>query len=102
MTVITSPEATDDLDAIWQWNVRQYSAPHADDYLTFLRGEIANLVLTHRRGIVVPGMPTHRYTMVRRKVRGNGHVAVYRVEGTVINVLRVYHTAQNWQRDFAS
>ena len=99
MTVVVSPEAVDDLDAIWRGNVGRYSVAHADDYLAFLPTEIAPLVTAHPRALTVPGSPSHSYALMRRTARGHGHVAVFQMDRTVINVLRVYHKAQDWQRD---
>ena len=34
---------------------------------------------------------------MRCKAKGHGHVVVYRFDETRIDVLHVFHTAQNWQ-----
>jgi plasmid stabilization system protein ParE len=43
------------------------------------------------------GRPDLRYLMIRRKAHGYGHVVVYRVTDVSVEVLHVFHTAQDWQ-----
>ena len=70
---------------------------HADNYLAFLDGHINLLGETYAKGKTVENRPDLRYILIRRKSRGNGHLAVYTVEGKVVTVVHVFHTAQDWQ-----
>lgn len=45
----------------------------------------------------VSDRPDLRYIIMRCKAKGHGHVVVYRFDETRIDVLHVFHTAQNWQ-----
>jgi plasmid stabilization system protein ParE len=36
--------------------------------------------------------------LIRRKSRGHGHIAVYGVDESTVNILHVFHSAQDWQR----
>ena len=100
MTVVNTASATDDLDEIWRWNARHRSPAQANEYLAFLRSEIDELASKHASGQPVPNRPGCFYNTIRRKTRGHGHVAVYRTAGTTVIVMRVFHTAQNWQATF--
>ena len=97
MTVTLTADATDDLDEIWRWNARQHGAGHANEYLAFLRRAIDELATTHAQGRVVDGRPDLPHRTVRHRSRGHAHVPVYHVDGTMVTVVRVFHTAQNWQ-----
>ena len=41
--------------------------------------------------------PDLRYVDIRRKPKRHGHIVVYRFDDTRIDVLHVFHTAQDWQ-----
>ena len=101
LTVVLSPTAIDELFGIWHWNAERYSPAHADSYLRYLKTRIDDLASLHAQGKLVTGRPDLRYLIIRRKTRGHGHVAVYRVDGKQVHVLHVFHTAQAWQADIA-
>lgn len=92
-----APSAVAELAGIWQWNVERYDRLHADEYLAFLTEAIRQLPATCQRGKCVPARPDLRHLMVRRKRRGHGHIVVYRFDETRIDVLHVFHSAQDWQ-----
>lgn len=94
-----SVDAALTLEQIWNWNARKYDEVHADAYLESLRREIAKLKLLHASGRFVPGRADLRYMNLRKKPRSHGHVAVYRVVDNVVEIVNLYHTAQNWQED---
>jgi len=91
--LIYSPESIDELDAIWQWNVRRYGPQHADAYLAFLLARKRD----HLEGSRVSARPDLRYVLIRRRAASHGHVAVYCFDDSVVEVLHVFHTAQDWQ-----
>jgi plasmid stabilization system protein ParE len=39
--------------------------------------------------------------MMRRKTGGNAHVAVYSVDEQAVNLLHVFHSAQDWESRLA-
>ena len=97
--VAYSPVALQELDAIWDWNETTYGREHAARYVEFLERHIDALAENYVRGRTVESRPEFRYLLMRRKSKGHGHVAVYRISGQQINVLHVFHTAQDWQQD---
>jgi len=89
------------LSHIWTWNAEHWGTDHAERYSSFLRSEITKLETTYPSGRPVPTRPGFQYTLIRRRRRGHGHVAVYEVVGDVIYVLEIFHTAQDWQKKIA-
>jgi plasmid stabilization system protein ParE len=85
------------LDAIWDWNAAAHSREHAVSYLEFLLNHIEGLDVRHEQGNPVGRGTNLRYILIRRKSRGHGHVAVYRINAVTVDVLHDFHTAQNWQ-----
>lgn len=78
-------------------NARQYSIEHADDYLAFLNRHIDGLDDSHSKCKEVRGRNAVKYLVILKRLSGHGHVTVFKVVGDVIRVLRVFHTAQDWQ-----
>jgi plasmid stabilization system protein ParE len=101
LTVVLSPTVVDDLHGIWQWNAGHHSPAHADAYIAFLKARIYGLRRYFRQGRIVSARPDLRYFLIRRKSRGQGHVAVYRFDDKSIVILHVFHTAQDWQSKLA-
>lgn len=97
LTVIRSPTAIGELDAVWRWNAEHYSPPHADAYLDFLKERIADLANSDIKGNTVSTRPDLRYVVMRRRATGHGHVAVYNFDDKEVHILHVFHTAQDWQ-----
>ena len=97
LTVVLSLTAVDELHGIWEWNAIYYSPQHADTYIRFLRDRIDELAACYGLGKVVRDRPELRYVIIRRKPNGHGHIAVYRVTSQAVEVLHIFHTAQNWQ-----
>ena len=95
LVLVTTAEALADLDEIWDWNAAAYGKSHADRYIAFLKSQADNL----------PASPVGRsiastaylYRVLRRKSKGYGHVVVFEIDGSIIRVIRYFHTAQNWQ-----
>src|SRR2546421_5125723 len=97
LIVLVTPEAQSELIEIWNWNAIDRGIRHADAYLKFLEGQIDDLAENYDKGRTVGTRPELRYILMRRKSRGHGHVAVYTVVGSVVTVVHVFHTAQDWQ-----
>ena len=96
LKIIRSPIVIDELDAIWRWNAEQYSVDHADAYSRYLRKCIDDLETNYSSGKTVVTRPDLRYAMIRRRASGHGHIVVYKSDETKVNVLHVFHTAQDW------
>jgi len=97
LKVVLFDEVTIELDEIWQWNADHYGESHANTYLAFVRQQIYGLDERYHRGRAVAGRPDLRYLLIRRKARGYGHVVVYRLTDASVEVLHVFHSAQDWQ-----
>jgi plasmid stabilization system protein ParE len=97
LTVVYSLGALRQLDQIHNWNEQRYSAGHADRYIAFLERHIEALSEKYANGRPIRTRPDLRYILIRRKSRGHGHVAVYRVVSNRIDVLYVFHSAQDWE-----
>jgi plasmid stabilization system protein ParE len=96
-----APIAFQDLDVVWDWNEKTYGRDHAARYVDFLRRHIDALGESYVRGRVVESRPKLRYIRISRRSRGHGHIAVYRVDADKVNILHIFHTAQNWQAQVA-
>ncbi len=101
LPVAYAPLALQDLDVVWDWNEKTYGRDHAARYVDFLRRHIDALGENHPRGRAVDSRPDLRYIRISRRRRGHGHVAVYRVDANAVNVLYIFHTAQDWQAKLA-
>lgn len=101
LTVILSPTAVAELHEVWQWNAEHYSPPHADSYHRFLKERVYGLARIHGLGKPVSGRPDLRYVIIRRKAKGHGHIVVYRVSTAAVEILHIFHTAQDWQTQLA-
>jgi plasmid stabilization system protein ParE len=97
LNVVFAPEALDDLARIWIRNAERYGLEHADEYVGFLKQVIFSLDRSYGAGKAIDSRPDLRYILVRRKPKGHGHLAVYRVSSTAVEVLHVFHTAQDWE-----
>lgn len=95
--IVYSPESIDELDQIWQWNAKIYSVSHADRYLAYLQRCIDTLRRGDRNGKQVAARLDLRYILIRQRATGHGHIAVYKVDDRTIEILHIFHTAQDWQ-----
>ena len=95
--VILSPTALMNSTIIWRWNEDHYSTPHADAYVRFLKHSIDQLATNYSRGQKTGPRSDLRYIIIRRKAGGHGHIAVYAFDSKEVNVLHVFHTAQDWR-----
>jgi plasmid stabilization system protein ParE len=98
LTVRFTSRALRNLDEIWIWNAERYSVEHADRYLQGLNSAINSLSTAYLDGRIVPSRTDLRYLTVRRKGARHGHLALYLVHEDDVEVVAIFHTAQNWQR----
>ena len=102
LTVVYAIKALRQLDEIWDWNEQTYGPEHADKYIEFLERHIDALNSEFERGKHVGAMPELRYVLIRRKSRGHGHLAVYKIKEEMVHVLHVFHSAQDWENKLAA
>jgi plasmid stabilization system protein ParE len=86
---------------IWLWNAKDRGRRHADEYIEFLKRSISELSVTYAKGRPVSALTNHRFILIKRRAKGNGHVAVYTIDDYEVTVLHVFHTAQDWQNKLA-
>ena len=94
-------EAVADLDQIWLWNAEHYSAQHAEAYISYLRSETTKLLQLPNPGRPVPSREVFRYSLLRHRRRGAGHLVVFTIDTKTLRVLRYFHTGQDWENAFA-
>jgi toxin ParE1/3/4 len=87
-----SPAARGDLEGIWEFSARTWSAGQAEEYLHGL-GETLDILVAHpgiarERHEIVPPVRLHPY---------RSHLIVYRIEPDHLAVIRILHTRQHWQ-----
>ncbi|MGO9111994.1 MAG: type II toxin-antitoxin system RelE/ParE family toxin [Thermoguttaceae bacterium] len=102
LPVVYAPLALKDLGVVWGWNEKTYGPGHAAGYVGFLERHIDALGKTHSQGRVVESRPELRYILIRRRKHGHGPIAVCRVDEDSVNVLHIFHTAQDWQAKLVS
>jgi plasmid stabilization system protein ParE len=97
LKVVYTPTAIRELTEIYEWNERTYGARHAREYIQFLTDRIG--LLSHDRGIGKPAesRPHLNVLKIRRKRKGYGHVAVYRVSDMEVTVMNIFHSSQDWE-----
>jgi plasmid stabilization system protein ParE len=88
-----------DLDEIWDRNADQYDADHAENYLSLLRNESYKLDHAYAEARPVPTANEFFYVTIRksRRSQGHGHVAIFQIVGQTVELLRFFHTRQDWQ-----
>ena len=99
LKVQLTDQATSSLEAIWDWNARQYGISHADAYVLFLRTETERLSTEYGLGRDVHLRTTLKYIVIKKSDSRSsyGHIAVYRVKGEIVEIIDYFHTAQDWQ-----
>jgi plasmid stabilization system protein ParE len=98
LAIIRSPAAIHELHEIWVWNVQNHGLTRADAYAQFLADSIAKLAINYGVGKPVIGRADLQYQIVRRRLRGHGHVLVYKLDQNEVRLLHVFHTAQDWDQ----
>lgn len=91
-------EAQLDLDEIAVWNAERYGSEHAARYIDYLQNQIEAHCQDSKMNHAVPSLPGLRYVLIRRKSAAHGHIAIFRRDEQLINVVHVFHTAQDWQQ----
>jgi plasmid stabilization system protein ParE len=102
LTVTYAETARRQLAEIWNWNSERYGAEHADEYIELLRQTIRKLSAEPDRGQIVDVRPQSRFFLIQKKSKRHGHIAVYEVDQTHLNVLYLFHSAQEWRNKIAS
>jgi plasmid stabilization system protein ParE len=74
---------------------------HAERYIQYLERHIDTLSDGYEQGKLISSRPDLRYILIRRKSRGHGHVAVYKIKQDQVRILHVFHSAQDWQAKLA-
>lgn len=85
--------------SIHLYNSVTYGEEHADQYLDFLSGVMDELALEPEMGLFVEGFPGVRtYTAKSNPDRqAHGYRIVFRVTGQGIEIIRILHTAMQWE-----
>lgn len=97
LTVNYTRLARINLAEIWNWNAEKYSPGHANAYVAFLEARADELQNTYEEGKRVAARADYRYVTVKRSPQGHGHLIVYLVTDTSVEVLAFLHTRQDWQ-----
>ena len=99
LTLIYAPATRAEFNKIWKYHEKKYNKEHAAEYIDFLPDGIDALTTDPHRGMPVDNFPQLRALTLKRSPRGDGHIAIYRVDQgkQAIRVLHVYHTAQDIQ-----
>jgi len=92
--------AQNDINRIWEWHVENRSRRQAETYENFLISQIEKLATTHSDGRPVSVAPEYQFITARRSTRGHGHHVIYAVQQNSVEILRIYHTRQNWENRF--
>lgn len=94
LKVSISEQAYRDLNSIWNWNESTYGTGQANAYVAFLVSRAQDVQLSELRPI--ESEPGWYFKVLKRRPRGHGHIAIYRVKDDSVDVLHFFHTAQNW------
>lgn len=92
-----TPASTAELTGIWHWSAEEYGEKRADSYVQFLLEQVRPLSDSPQLGSSVEEFPGLRRIVARRKASGHGHIIVYREKGGNLEVIHIYHTAQDWR-----
>jgi plasmid stabilization system protein ParE len=91
-----STAATRDLHNIWIWNADTHGVATADQYEEFLKKAISLLRSSPKRVQRVPHKLDLQYVTAQQKPRRHGHVIVFKGSSSDIEIVRIFHTAQDW------
>ena len=98
LRIVYSRAASNQLREIWDWNAQHYGIEHADNYKSYLTESCRALLADPELGKPVGDpFPKLRRLLIRRRSSGHGHIAIYRISAQQIDILYVFHSAQDWQ-----
>ena len=99
LTVVFAPAAMTALTRIFDHNAERYGIDRASGYELFLLDRIRDLARDPQSGKTVDTDPSFRYVVIRRRSRGDGHVAAYRIDPVAwrVEIVAIYHTKQDWR-----
>ncbi len=97
LEIVFTAAARADWVAIWQYNATEFGERRADSYIGFLESEIERLAHSPSLGPIVPEFPGLRRRLAKRRSWGHGHIIFYRVKESRLEIIHIYHTAQDWQ-----
>ena len=100
LNITLTPRARRDLDGIWAWNAEDRSPDHADAYDSFLLQQIDKLQTDYPRGRPLDVAPECQYVTFKKSQRGHGHYVIYQVHENTVEILRLFHTRQDWENRF--
>ncbi len=98
LPILYALEAQLDLNEIAVWNEERYGSEHAARYIDYLQSQIEERCQDSKKNHAVPALPGLQYVLVRRKSAAHGHIAIFRRDEHAINVVHVFHSAQDWQQ----
>ena len=102
LRAVYAPGALLELDEIADWTESKFGRERAQQYLSFLLNEISRLSSTPLLGTVLVDRPEYRFLPLRQRGRGHCHVVVYSLGNNLIEILHVFHSAQDWRGEATS
>jgi plasmid stabilization system protein ParE len=97
LKVVFADGALQELDEIWAWNDERHGVGQANRYIEFLLDTIDSLVENPSRGARVKSQPRLQYMMIQRRKKQHDQVVIFSVGGNRVDVLHVFHSAQDWE-----
>jgi plasmid stabilization system protein ParE len=91
-----SAAAIRDLHGIWIWNADTHSVASADRYEEFLKKTASSLRSSPKRVQTVLDRIDLQYVTAQQKPRRHGHVIISKTTSSSIEIVRIFHTAQDW------
>lgn len=92
---VVAPQATSDLDGIWDYVAARASAEIATDFIERFHGTFGLIASSPRAGVNVPELPGD----VRKFPMGN-YLIYYRALATKVLIMRVLHGKRLQRRAF--
>ena len=90
---VLSPRARADLDGIWNYSVETWSAAQAERYLRQIADAFEILSADPRRG-----QDCSEIRRGYRKFATGSHVIFFRMNGGVVDVIRILHSRMDFAR----
>lgn len=98
LKVVISPQADNELDEIYRYNVKNRGLAAADRYIQFLHEKIESLAVEYNMGKPIESRPDLLYILMKPRSAGDGHLAVYKINyaAATVEIWFVFHTKQDW------